>query len=91
MNIIIIFTKFRLTLHRALRFRSTVVVTTYQNLLDAINIEEPLDINFVEISENKPLRIAQGTLVPTKLIKDNKESDLLSRISSITPIRNATS
>ena len=91
-----------MTLHRALRFRSTVVVTTYQNLLDAINIdeknlldriniEEPLDINFVEISENKPLRIAQETLVPTKLIENNKDSDLLSRISSITPIRNATS
>ena len=57
MDIIIRFTKFKLTLYSVLRFKSTVVVMVDQSLLDAINIgkkklldvtdiDEPLDIRY---------------------------------------------
>ena len=83
MNIIIRFTKFRLTLYRALRFQSTAVVMADQNLLDAINIgeknlldtidiDEPLDISLVGITQNTSVRITQETPVQTKEIEKNK-------------------
>ena len=92
LNIIFRFTKFRLTLHKALRFQSTVVVLADQNLLDAINIggknlldtiniDKPLDISLVGITQNTSVRITQETPVPTKEIEKNKESE--STISDI--------
>ena len=50
-KIIIRFTKFILTLYRALRFQSTVVVLTDQNLLDAINIGEKNLLDTINIGE----------------------------------------
>ena len=87
LNIII-----RLTLYRAFRFQSTMVVMADQNLLDAINsgeknlldkinIDEPLDISSVGITQNTPLRITQETPVPTKEKEKNKKSE--STISDI--------
>ena len=87
MNIIIIiiiiirFTKFRLTLYRALRFQSTAVVMADQNLLDAINIDEKNLLDTINIEEDTPERITQETPVPTKKIEKNKESE--STISDI--------
>ena len=92
MNIIIRFTKFRLTLYGALRFQSTAVVIADQNLLDAINIgeknlldtiniDESLDISLVGITQNTSVRITQETPVPTKETEKNKESE--STISDI--------
>ena len=86
MNIIIRFTKFRLTLHSVLRFQSTVAVMAdhnlldainvgEKNLLDAINIDEPLDISLVGITQNTPVRITQEPPVKTKDIENNKESE----------------
>ena len=86
MNIIIRFTKFRLTLHSVLRFQSTVVVMAdhnlldainvgEKNLLDAINIDEPLDISLVGITQNTPVRITQEPLVQTKDIENNRENE----------------
>ena len=37
-----------------------------QNLLDAINIAELLDISFVRITRNTPVRITQVTPILTK-------------------------
>ena len=51
MNIIIRFTKFRLTLYSALRFQSTVVVMTDQNVLDAINVDEKNLLDTISIDE----------------------------------------
>ena len=92
MNIIIRFTKFRLTLHSVLRFQSTVVVMAdhnlldainvgEKNLLDAINIDEPLDISLVGITQNTPVRITQEAPGQTKEIGNNKGSE--STISDI--------
>ena len=85
LNIIIRFTKFRLTFYSVLRFQSTVVVMVDQNLLDAINIgeknllgtihiHEPLDISLVEVTQNTHVRITHEPLVQTKEIEKNKES-----------------
>ena len=92
MNIIIRFTKFRLTLHSVLRFQSTVAVMAdhnlldainvgEKNLLDAINIDEPLDISLVGITQNTPVRITQEAPGQTKEIGNNKGSE--STISDI--------
>ena len=92
MNTIIRFAKSRLTLYRALRFRSTAVVMADQNLLDAINIgeknlldtiniDEPVDISLVGITQNTSVRITQETPVQTTEIEKNKESE--STISDI--------
>ena len=81
MNIIIRFTKFRLTLYRALRFQSTAVVMADQNLLGTINIDEPLDISLVGITQNTSVRITLETPIQTKEIEKNKESE--STISDI--------
>ena len=56
MNIIIRFTKFRLTLYSVLRFQSTVVFMANQNLLDAINIDEKNLLDTINIEE--PLDIS---------------------------------
>ena len=77
MNIIIRFTKFRFTLYRALRLRSTVVAMADNNLLDAINIGEknlldtfnidkPLDISLVGITQNTPVKTTQKMPILTK-------------------------
>ena len=77
MNIIIRFTKFRFTLYRALRFRSTVVAMADKNLLDAINIgeknlldtfntDEPIDISLVGITQNTSVRTTQKMPILTK-------------------------
>ena len=55
MNIIIRFTKFRLTLYSVLRSQSTVVVMADQNLLDAINVGEKNLLDTIDI--DKPLDI----------------------------------
>ena len=68
LNIIIRFTKFRLTLYSVLRFQSTVVVMADQNLLDAINIDEEL----VGMTQNTPVRIRHESPVQTKEIEKNK-------------------
>ena len=92
MNIIIRFTKFRLTLHSVLRFQSTVLVMAdhnlldainvgEKNLLDAINIDEPLDISLVGVTQNTPVRITQEAPGQTKEIGNNKGSE--STISDI--------
>ena len=92
MNIIIRFTKFRLTLHSVLRFQSTVLVMAdhnlldainvgEKNLLDAINIDEPLDISLVGLTQNTPVRITQEAPGQTKEIGNNKGSE--STISDI--------
>ena len=84
MNIIIRFTKFRLTLYRASRFQSTATTAiniSEENLLDKINIDEPLDISLVGITQNTSVRITQQTPVQTKEIEKNKESE--STISDI--------
>ena len=55
LNIIIRFTKFRLTLYSVLRSQSTVVVMADQNLLDAINVGEKNLLDTINI--DKPLDI----------------------------------
>ena len=55
LNIIIRFTKFRLTLYSVLRSQSTVVVMADQNLLDAINVGEKNLLDTIDI--DKPLDI----------------------------------
>ena len=52
-----------------------------KNLLDAISIEEPLDISLVGITQNVPVRITHEPPVQTKEIQKNKESE--STISDI--------
>ena len=52
-----------------------------KNILNAININEPLDISLVGITQNASVRITQETPVPTKEIEKNKESE--STISDI--------
>ena len=51
MNIIIRFTKFKLTLYSVLRFESTVVVMADQNLLDAINVGEKRLLDTISIDK----------------------------------------
>ena len=75
-----------------MRFQSTAVVMADQNLLDAsntgeknlldsINIDDPLDISLVGITQNTSVRITQEKPVPTKEIEKDKESE--STISDI--------
>ena len=52
-----------------------------KNLLDAISIEEPLDISLVGITQNVPVTITHEPPVQTKEIQKNKESE--STISDI--------
>ena len=52
-----------------------------KNLLDAISIEEPLDISLAGITQNVPVRITHEPPVQTKEIQKNKESE--STISDI--------
>ena len=92
MDIIIRFTKFKLTLYSALRFQATVVVMADQNLLDAvnidkknlsdtINIDELLDINLTQITHNMSVRFTHDSPAQAKEIEKNKEKD--STISDI--------
>ena len=52
-----------------------------KNLLDTINIEEPLDNSLVGITQNTPVGITHERLAQTKEIEKNKESE--STISDI--------
>ena len=55
--------------------------TGEKNLLDSINIDDPLDISLVGITQNTSVRITQEKPVPTKEIEKDKESE--STISDI--------
>ena len=46
-----------------------------KNLLDTINIEEPLDKSLVGITQNTPVGITHERLAQTKEIEKNKESE----------------
>ena len=46
-----------------------------KNLLDTINIEEPLDNSLVGITQNTPVGITHERLAQTKEIEKNKESE----------------
>ena len=41
-----------------------------KNLLDTINIDEPLDISLIETMQNTPVRITQETPVSSKNRKE---------------------
>ena len=49
------------------------------NLLDTINIDDPLDISLVRITQNTPVRTTHEPPVQTKKEK-NKESESISNI-----------
>ena len=64
-----------------MRFQPIVVVMADQNLLDAINfgeknllypmnIDEPLNISLVKVTQNTLVSITQETFVPTKNRKE---------------------
>ena len=58
-----------------MRFQSTAVGIADKNLLDTINIDEPLDISLVGITQNTSVRIHKKCLSRQKKKKRIKESE----------------
>ena len=75
MNIIIRFTKFRLTLYSVLRFQSTVVVMADQNLLDTINIEDYINKKHDELAMSS---LKKELLQEVQLLIQKEESSIIS-------------